>query len=572
VSVVDFSIRNLEHGVLSYIHIRNVAIVDELEVEFKRGMTVVTGETGAGKSILIDALGLALGDRADASIIRAHCPQAEIHAGFELDEHSFVHEWLQEHDLKNDSECHIRRVIMREGRSRAYINAIPVTVQLLRELGEQLIDIHGQHEHHALLRRDTQLLLLDDYARHPDLVTDVSRSHRTWHQLNEQWQQSKQAAEEREARTKLLRFQIGDFEGLNLVQGEWQQLDEEHQRLSHANELRSTCEQVVNELYDEDSTAIVSRIENRVAELRDLVHIDPSLLDIVSLLENASIQLREASDELRRHTATLDIDPERLRIVEDRIGTIYELSRRHNVGPEYLFDHIQTLNRQLSEQTSENHRLDQLEGEVAAAREQYDAAAARLSDSRRQAAHRLEKQVAANLHKLGMTGARFEILFEAVSTERMAKHGGERIRFQVSAHRGQPLLPLDKVASGGELSRISLAIHVVAAESTLIPTLIFDEVDVGIGGRIAAIVGQMLRALGRHRQVLCITHLASVAALGQQHLLVEKAGDDAQIDVSVRPLSEHDRCNEIARMVGGIEITAQARDHAREMLERAAQV
>ena len=551
---------------LHHIHIRHFAIVDELNLDFAPGMTVLTGETGAGKSILLDALTLALGDRADSGTIRQGEERAEISVEFDIRGLADVARWLQEQELDEDGECLIRRTLSADGRSKGFINGRPVPMQSLRELGEMLVDIHGQHAHQALLRRGAQRQALDDFAAHQNLLDETRNQFQRWRQLRDRLDALSASQAQRDSQLDLLRYQVQELQNLDLGETELPGLEEEHERLAHLNQLLEGGQQILHGLSEAEDGALADGLERAAAELERLQHHDPSLGNIVEAVRGAAIQAREAAGELRDYVEGLSLDPERLQEIDQRLGSIHELARKHHVAPEELPALRSRLEQELDGLENADVQLEQVTRELAATEAAYLAAAQKLSASRQRAAKKLAKAVTDNMQRLGMKDGRFEIDLQA--QEGFGETGLERVEFLVSANPGQPPQPLAKVASGGELARISLAIQVITVGTTSIPTLIFDEVDVGIGGGIAEIVGRLLRELGRERQVLCVTHQPQVASLAHHHLQVSKQRGKKTTVTEVAPLSDEARVDEIARMLGGLEITEQTLSHAREMIER----
>ncbi len=554
---------------LTHIQLRNFAIVEQLALDFGHGFTVLTGETGAGKSILLDALGLALGDRAEAGVIRHGADRAEITVSFDLAALPEAAGWLREHELDADGECLIRRTVNRSGPSRAYINGQQCPVQSLRELGEMLVDLHGQHEHQSLLRRDAQRQLLDDYADHDALLGQVAETYRAWKARLAELDRLGGSADNREARLELLRYQVEELEALGLGEGELENLEQEHARLANAQRLLETGQGALLRLNDGDDATLSGELGHVLAELQGIERIDSTLGATTELLATALIQLREGASELRHYLDRIDLDPERLAEVEQRLETIHDLARKHHIAPENLAGLLPELQAELSGLEDADSRLAALQQEIDGLAARYAEQAGELGKSRRKAARKLAKAVTASMQELGMEGGRFDIDFDELALDKATAAGLERVEFQVSANPGQPLKPLTKVASGGELSRISLAILVITAQRARIPTLVFDEVDVGIGGRVAEIVGLQLRALATNRQVLSVTHLPQVAAQGHHHLQVSKDKGRDTTATHITPLSADQRVDEVARMLGGIEITPQTLSHAREMIERA---
>ena len=558
---------------LSHIHIRNFAIVDQLDLDFNADLSVLTGETGTGKSILIDALGLVLGDRADSDMVRHDSARAEICATFELHDAEQASIWLRTNELDDDSnsdECQLRRTITKEGRSKAYINGRPTTLQMMRELGEQLVDIHGQHEHQSLVKRDEQRRLLDHYADHKPLTNDVASTFRQWQKISREFETLNEAARSRDQQMTLLRHQTEELQALNLTASSLQQLEDEHKRLANAGHLISTYQTALTTL-DDDDHAIAPKLQQISAQLQPLLDSDKQLATVIEMIDGAAIQVDEATHELRQQLDTLELDPQRLNEVDQQLSDIQDAARKHRIRPKELPDHYQTLCDELASLDNADATLDQLEKEIEEKAAQYQKLASKLRKGRCRAAKKLNKLVSENMHKLGMPGGEFEITVTAREDDKFTVHGTEQIEFLVKTNPNQVAKALSKVASGGELSRISLAIQVITSQQGGIPTLIFDEVDVGIGGRVAEIVGQKLRELGNSRQVLCVTHLPQVAALGHHHLQVKKNLSDKKVETQVAQLTQHERNEEIARMLGGIDITEQTRAHAQEMITNAQQ-
>jgi len=553
---------------LTHIAIRDFALIEHLELELAPGMTVLTGETGAGKSVLIDALNLALGDRADGGVIRHGCERAEVSASFDIGALPAARQWLIEHDLEGDDTCLLRRIVTREGRSKGYINASAVPMQALQELGEMLVDIHGQHAHQALLRHDVQRQLLDDYAGVNALVNEVAATYQRWKNTRHDLEELSRARADRDARLELLRYQVQELHALNPSQTELQELDAEHARLANAAKLLEAAQRAVQTLYDDEQGSALGLLSHTVRELEALQAYDRRLAPVHELLNGAAIQMQEGVSELRHYLDNAELDPARLAWVEQRLADLHDLARKHRLRPEELPALALRLADELHTLQGADQRLEQLQKEVDAMADVYRALAERLSAARAQAAQTLSEQVSAALPRLGMQGGHVQDDLHVLDPAQPSAHGMERVEFLVSANPGQPPKPLNKVASGGELSRISLAIQVIAAQSARIPTLIFDEVDVGIGGGVAEIVGGQLRALSQTRQVLCVTHLAQVAAQGAHHVQVSKQTRKDATTITLTPLSPAQRRDEIARMLGGVQITAQTLAHAAEMLER----
>jgi len=551
---------------LTHIHVRNLAIVDEIDVELAGGMTALTGETGAGKSILVDALGLVLGDRADSSVIRHGCERAEISASFDIGELASVTDWLRERELDLDGECQLRRVISREGRSRGYINGQPVPMQSLRELGEQLVDIHGQHEHQSLLRSTVQRQLLDAFGGHQPLLAELAVLHAEWKSLQQQLDSITRTAAERDARLDLLRYQSQELDALGLSVEDIHSIDEEHARQANAGRLLDACQQGLARLDAEDGDSAYSLVSSTLDELSELVRFDSRLEETVKLLGDAAILVQEGADSLQHYAAQLEIDPGRLQWLEERIGILHDLARKHRCTPAELPAVADVMRRELDGIEHADEQREALQDRLAALDRACRETATQLSGKRQRAAAAFGEQISAAMQTLGMAGGVFRVAVTPRTDGTFGPQGMDTIEFLVSANAGQPVQPLGKVASGGELSRISLSIQVISAGSDTIPTLIFDEVDSGIGGGVAEIVGQKLRALGSGRQVLCVTHLPQVAALAHQQLQVSKYTSDNTTRTGIHPLEDAERVDELARMLGGVKITRQTREHAREMM------
>lgn len=557
---------------LEQLSIRDLVIVDRLELEFHPGMTALTGETGAGKSILLDALGLILGNKADASMIRVGCERGEVSASFDLTHCPEALDWLKDQALDEGEGCLVRRVLVRAGRSRAFVNGQAASTAQLRALGDLLVDLHGQHEHQSLLRAPAQRQLLDDFAGHSDpghseLLVAVASSHRRYTELDRRFKALAAAQADRAARLELLRFQVEELQALNLAEAEVEHLDAEQHRLGHLDDLRARLGTLVELLYDGEG-ALRDQLGHAARELSSAMTIDARLRDSQEMVSAALVQVEEAASSLRQYLDGLEMDPERLSVVEERLGRVHDLARKYRVEPVLLRQELAARETELDSLERADESLEQLAGEREALRATLLDQARALGASREQAAQRLSETVTQAMQGLGMSGGRFAIRIESLNEEALSASGLNRIAFEVSANPGQPLQTLSKVASGGELSRISLAIQVATAEIGRIPCLIFDEVDVGIGGGVAEIVGRLLRRLGGNRQVLCVTHLPQVAAQARQQLRVIKSIEDGKTRTRVHLLDDPERDEEIARMLGGTEITDTTRAHAREMLEK----
>lgn len=557
---------------LRHLHIRQFAIVDELEIEFEPGMTVLTGETGAGKSILIDAIGLLLGDRADSESVRDGAKRAEITAEFDLADATQASAWLTERELTDEDEpgqCLIRRSIGADGRGRATINGSAVTVRDLKELGESLLDIHGQHAHQSLLKGTEQRDLLDDYGGHLELrgqLAGVCQDHR----LAEERLASLTGAEDHSQRMDFLRYQIAELEALKLGEDELIELEAEHRRLANSGRLLEDGQRALALLYGEEGGSSYDLISQAATLLGNLGELDEALNEIAQSADSARIQIQEAAGSLRNHLEAMDLDPARLDWVNNRLTAIHDLARKHHVPPEELPAHLLALREELNGLENAGEEIGKLESRLTELREQYGELASKLHKARNKTAKDLASRIQGIVRELGMPQAVFEIAVESLNDEALHTSGADRIEFRICANPGQTARPLSKVASGGELSRISLAIQVIAANSTQVPSLIFDEVDTGIGGGVAEIVGRQLKTLGATRQTLCVTHLPQVAAQASQQLFVSKEVVDGQTRTAIRTLENTERVEELARMLGGVEITEQTRAHAQEMLLQAA--
>lgn len=555
---------------LTHIAIRDFAIIDALELNLTTGMSVLTGETGAGKSILVDALGLVLGDRADADVIRHGAESAEITAEFDVRALPGTIAWLKHKDLSADDECILRRIIGRDGRSRGQINGHSAPLQLLRELGEQLVDIHGQHEHQSLLRPVAQLALLDGFGNHAALQNRVAGLHGDWRNANERLSELRVAARDRDQRLELLRHQVSELDALALQADEIRNLDEEHRRLANSGKLLEGTQAALDALYENEDTSAYRTLHQALHTLSGLSELDPKLQEICANLGAAELQLADASEALRRYLHSTDMDPQRLEWVENRLGAIHDLARKHRAEPDDLPSLLGGLRAELHNVENAAVTLRELETELARLRNEYSKNASELSRQRLQVADALGKKVTGSMQELGMPGGCFAIDVTN-EPERFTAQGTDQVEFQVSANKGQPLKALAKVASGGELSRIALAIQVVTAQASAIPSMIFDEVDAGIGGGVAEIVGRRLRSLGEKRQVLCVTHLPQVASQAHQHFRVVKTTRGHSTLTTIEVLDKKAQVEELARMLGGVEITETTRKHAREMIARAGQ-
>lgn len=551
---------------LVHLSIHNYAIVEHLDLELDRGMSVITGETGAGKSIMLDALGLTLGDRADSGVVRPGADKADILATFDVSDIPEASAWLKERDLETDGPCILRRVITAEGRSRAYINGTPCPQGDLKALGELVIDIHSQHEHQSLLKTDTHRRLLDEYAGATDLARQVQLASQRWRQTRQELERLSNSGDEQRAKHQLLSYQLEELESLSLGENELERLEQEHTTLTNAESLLGICRQVVELCSESDSGNALNALTASLNRLSSVNNTPDALNEATNLLSSAQIQVEEAVGEINRFLDRFEADPARLQQIEERLDTIYTLARKHRVQPtevaalhQKLLDEIETLN-------ANDEAIERLEHEVGSYARHYQEKARELSDLRHRAAPELAHKVEHEIQRLGMPGGRFNIELRENVDKELSPHGLEQVELLVSANPGQPLKALAKVASGGELSRISLAIQVITAQTSRVPTLVFDEVDVGIGGPTAEIVGQLLRRLGERGQVMTVTHLPQVAAQGHQHLFVHKVREADVTRTAVSKLSKNERVEEVARMLGGIDLTKESLAHAKKMV------
>jgi len=542
------------------LRLENFVIVDSAELAFGDGFTVLSGETGAGKSILLDALMLALGGRADAGVVREGCERADIAAEFASDE--ALDAWLGERELHGDPGLVLlRRVVDAQGRSRAFVNDHPCTAALLREIGERLVEIHGQHASQSLLRAEGQRRLLDGFGGLDALAGSVAAAFAEWREALRALEGAEHGARELALERERLEWQLGELEALRIERDEWEALEAEQKRLSHAASLVEGAAGAADALADNDD-ALLAQLHRSLQRLRPLVAIDEALGEPVTMLDSAAIQVREAVSALRDYADRVELDPQRLEQVDARIGALFSAARKLRLAPQALHEECAQL-RERVRTLDAAQDVDALRERAAQQRSAYDALAARLSEQRRDAAARLSGGVSRHIAALGMKDGRLEVAMEPAQA---SASGMDAIEFRVAAHAGVALRPLSKVASGGELSRIALAITTVAAQADPVPTLVFDEADAGVGGAVAQAVGELMRSLGKSRQVLCVTHLPQVAAQAHRHWRVTKNTVGETTVSVIEPLEHNARVDEIARMLGGVDITSTTRRHAREML------
>ncbi|WP_428097286.1 DNA repair protein RecN [Candidatus Rariloculus sp.] len=554
---------------LSFIRIKNYAVIDELELEFRPGFSVLTGETGAGKSILVDALGLALGDRADAGAIRQGASRAEISALFECPSGHPAIEWLRERDLDDEDSCSLRRSVSAEGRSRAFVNNRPVTLQDLKTLGALLVDIHGQHAHQSLLTGATQRRVLDVFGGLENPARETAGAFAAWQTAATELKAQSNSAADRSSRLELLRFELGELEALGLEDAEPEHLHAERKRLANVDRLMQSVSAALDYLDESESGSAHSALVKARRSLAEIVEHDTALAEPSGQLETAEIELREAASTLLRYRDRLEANPERLEIVNNRLNRIRTLARRHGVDESRLPETAEHLRDRINELDAGEQSLAALSESVDQAARDYREFAGALSEGRKRAAASLAAEVSCQLKELGLPHGALRVAVDSKPGDAGDATGMDRIEFEVRLNPGQPFGPLSRVASGGELSRIGLALEVVATGASPIPTYVFDEVDAGIGGGVAEIVGRRLRQIAERRQVLCVTHLAQVASQSAEHYRVTKHTDGSTSRANVLCLSDEERVDELSRMLGGIEITETARAHAQEMIERA---
>ncbi|UPW19760.1 DNA repair protein RecN [Agarivorans sp. TSD2052] len=551
---------------LTQLSVQNFAIVRFLELDLHQGMTTITGETGAGKSIAIDALGLCLGNRAEASMVRQDADKAEISAQFDISTNQRAQLWLQQNELLSDDECILRRVVTKEGRSKAYINGTAVPLAQLKSLGQYLISIHGQHAHQLLLKPSQQLSIVDQYAAHPQLIGEVKQAYQMWKGLCNEQELAEQQQKELAAQRQLLEYQVKELDEFALQEGEYQSIERQHQCLSHSTELQQTSYQLTQLLGHDEQVNVLDMLAQACKTTSQLLELDPKLDAINNLLHEAQIQVEEATSQLSHYSEELDDDPELFAELEQRLSLALELARKHQTTPELLPELHQNLHTQLNHMSQQSERFEHLAEEIEKTWQHYLGKANKLSKSRERAANSLSKLITKEIHKLSMAKAQCEFSVHSDAEQFINANGINRVELLVRTNPGQPMQAIEKVASGGELSRIGLAIQVICSASILTPTLIFDEVDVGISGPTAAVVGSMLRQLGKQCQVLCVTHLPQVAGHGHQQMLVSKQQKKNETITNMQTLSAKQRLEELARLLAGDEITPSALANAQELL------
>ncbi len=549
---------------LTSIHIKDFAIIDQLDLDLKSGMTVITGETGAGKSIMVDALSYALGERADSSVVRNGAKRAEISAYFDIKQLPHVKDWLDEQMLDDDDHCILRRVINHDGRSKAFVNGQPVNLAQVSELGDFLVDIHGQHEHQSLFKPQVHLQLLDRYAGLTEQSAELSKVSGKISSISSKLKAFQSALKDKNDRKDLISFQLQELEQAPIDKAN--EIELEHKRAANASRLLEKGQQSLSALSEDDDN-ISSNLGRIVHQISDMLAVDEGLKNTHDLLQSALVEINEASHELRDYLEGLDIDPQAYQELDQQISALHDLARKHQVSMEELPQTLQELQQEFENLEGDEQTFDDLEKELAKLEKQYLELAKAISNKRHSAAKKLNQEVVKLMQQLGLGNGVFEVAFNQQDAVSFKSTGLETAEFMVSTNPGQKPMPLRKVASGGELSRISLALQVINAQTTQLPTLIFDEVDVGIGGGTAEIVGKLLAELGKKAQILCVTHQAQVAAQGHHHLQVSKSQDKKATQTQLLEITETQRIEEIARMIGGIEITDTIRQHARELLK-----
>ena len=555
---------------LAHISVKNFAVVKQIGVDVAHGLTVITGETGAGKSIAIDALSLCLGDRADAASVRKGAEKAEVVVHFDISKVPLAKAWLEENELLQEDaphECFIRRLVSKEGRSKAFINGVAVSLTQLKSLGQYLVSIHGQNAHYQLLKPDNQRKLLDNFSAHKELLANVSIAHENLRKKQQLLKQLLSAQQQRNDRKNLLEYQVEELDNYSIGEDEFAQLELEHKRLSNSQTLLEQAQISFYQLYEGEDFNALSAIQSSVDNLSELQEHDPTLSPIVDMLNEAAIQVEEASQEIRQYCDQLEIDPMKLQQVEQRYAEAMELARKHHVKPEDLYSTHMQLANEYAELLKDESSLSELTKECEKTRKEYAIAAAKLHESRKQNADVLAKKIESHVKDMNMAHAKIYIDVEFDESASPTPHGNDDILIKVTTNPGQPADALDKVVSGGELSRIGLAIQVITSSGNQIPTMIFDEVDTGISGPTASIVGRLLRKLGEVSQVVCVTHLPQVAAHGHNQVFVTKLTDGDSTETKMLKLTDNERVNEIARLLAGDKLTDTAIANAKDLLK-----
>ncbi len=553
---------------LAQLNIRNLAVIDEAELDFGAGLTVLTGETGAGKSILVDALALALGERADSRAIRTGSERCEITAVFDLGARSDLRDWLRQHDLDAEDECVLRRVVSADGRSRGYVNGSSAPMQTLREVGERLVDICGQQSHQSLRHAGAQRALLDQFGGHGALVEEMAAAHAAWSAT--QHELDTLGEDELVARIELLRHEIRELEALNPHRGEFEELERVHRLAANSGRITAGVTQALERTYEGEEASVHAVLTDVRRTLDDVVEMDVELATVTSMLAEAEILIAEAADAMRRRLGQLEYDPDQEARTDRRLSGFHDLARKHRVQPAALPDVLAALSEELADLDSSRERRAALASRLGDCRALALERANKLTDARRRAATELAALITANMQALGMPDGTFAVDVRPAPGDMPGPNGGDRVEFMTAPNPGQAMAPLSRVASGGELSRISLALQVASSAADAVPTLIFDEVDAGVGGSVAEIVGGRLHELSSSRQVLCVTHLPQVASQADHHVRITKISDGRVTRTAIAHLDAAARVDEIARMLGGVRITARTRAHAEEMLVKSA--
>ena len=549
---------------LRSLQIRNFAIIDEIDITFKDDMTVLTGETGAGKSILIDALGLVLGERGSSNLIRNKEKRAEYTAEFEITNNNNALNWLVEKSLENENECILRRTISPDGKSRSFINGNTVNLQSLKSLGELLVDIHGQHFHQSLCKKNVQRDLLDHFGGLSDTKNKIKRIFNEWRTLSDQLTEMIENDKNKADRMDLLSFQSKELNELALSSGEYDSLNSEFKKITNIEKINRGINSLIDCLQSNEITNVGQMLSDSIKNIDTLATFDDSLEETKNLLSEAEINVSEAIGNLSRYGESIDYDNQKSREIEERINSIISLSRKHRADPDELVDIKIQIDKELDALKHSQTSIEEIQKNMNDLRKEYDGLSIKLTRMRVESAKKLSRLVADSMNELGMTGGIFKV--EIIPSKNISQHGNDDITFQISANPGQKPQPISNVASGGELSRMSLAIQVITSNGTNIPTMIFDEVDSGIGGAIAEVVGKKLKDLSQNKQVLCVTHLAQVASKGSSHIRINKLTDNKKTKIFASKLNSDERVEEIARMIGGIELTEKTREYAKEML------
>jgi DNA repair protein RecN (Recombination protein N) len=552
---------------LLHLNIQNFAIVKALDIDWRDGMTTITGETGAGKSIAIDALGLCLGDRAVTNVVRPNSKKAELSATFEISQNLLAMQWLEKNEISFDeNECILRRLISVEGRSKAFINGSQVPLAQLKEIGQLLINIHGQHEHQLIVKASEQRQILDVFADHKNLLDTLQFHFKQWQSLNHESNKLQESQSQRNAQRQLLQYQVNELDEFALTEGEFEQLDSDYKRHSNSQQLLDISLQALQSLSENEQFNITDNLRSTCEKINTLAALDPNITQLSMQLSESLLQLEDANDELRNYYERLELDPQTYQIIEERFSTAVQLAKKHHISPENLTQFHQKLKQELKLISSDESRLDIIYQEIEAAEANYLACAKELTLSRINAAKTLSSKISESMQELNMEHGQFQVSIIANENNKLTSHGLDDVSFLISLNPGQQLAAMNKVASGGELSRISLAMQVILADKIITPTLIFDEVDVGISGPTAAMVGAKLQQLAKNTQVICVTHLPQVASKGHQQLFVTKLTDGEHTETKVTELTSDGRVQEIARLLAGNKITDNSIANAQELL------